>query len=177
MFPSNSVVAPQSSLYSFNLLPYNYAVAPKSFIVLFFFPSNSFLTLQSFILFLPVQQCCDTTKFHCTHSFSSHPTMLWHHKASLYSFYFFPYNSAVVPCAQSFIVLILFLPFQQCCDTTKLHCIHLFITIQQCCDNIMLHCPHSSSHHKASLSSFFFFASNSFVVVKNTKKKEYFSNV
>ena len=95
----------KASLYSFHLLPYNNAGAPQSFIVL--------------ILFLPMQQFCNTTKLHCI---SSYPTMLWHHKASLYLFYFFPYNNAVTP--QSFIVLILFLPIQQCCDTTKLHCAH-----------------------------------------------------
>ena len=106
--------------------------------------SQTFIVL---ILFITITQCCGTTKLHCPHSFSSHPTMLWHHKASLSSFYFFPYNNAVAP--QSFIVLILSLPIQQCCDTTKLHCTH-FIYYH----TTMLWC------HKASLSLFFFFPSN-----------------
>ena len=84
------------------LIPNN-AVTPKSLIVL--------------LLFFPIQQFCNTTKLDCTHAISSHQTMLWHHKAWLYSFYFFPSNTAVT--LQSFIVLMLFLPVPQCCDTTK----------------------------------------------------------
>ena len=109
-FPSNHVVTPQSFIVLIYLLPYNNVVVQQRFIVR--------------ILFLSIQQCCDITNLHCTHFIYYHNTMLWHHKASLSSFFFFPSNNVVAP--QSFIVLILFLPIQQCCGTTKLHCPHSF---------------------------------------------------
>ena len=150
----------KASLHSFHLLTSNNAVAPKSFIVLilfcshptvlwhhkaslywfYFFLYNNAVAPQSsivLILFLSIQQCCDTTKLHCI---CSYPTMFWHHKDSLSSFYFFSYNSAVVP--QSVIVLISFITIQQCCGTTKLHCPHSFLPIQQCCDTTKLNCTH-----------------------------------
>ena len=135
------------------------------------FPSINVVTVQILIvliLFFLIKQCCDTTKLDCAHFISSHQTilwhhkawlhsfyffpqtMLWHHKAWLYSFYFFPSNNAVTP--QNLIVLMLFLPIKQCCDTTKLDCTHsisshqtllwhykaivlmLFLPVPQCCD-------------------------------------------
>ena len=75
-----------------------------------FFPSYNAVTPQSFVglfLFLPVLQCCDTTMLNWT-PISSHPTILWCHKAWLNSFYLFPSYNAVTP--QCFIGL-LFLPF------------------------------------------------------------------
>ena len=86
-----------------------------------FFPANNVVTSPCsmvLILFLSIKQCCDITKFDCTHSISSHQTMFWHHKTWLYSFNFFPFNNGVTP--QSLIVLILFLPIKQCCDITKI---------------------------------------------------------
>ena len=193
----------KASLSSFIVFSFNNVVITQSFIVFLpiqqccdasklpwssfiFFPSNSVVTPQTFIVFVPMQQCCDTTKLHCTYSISSHKTMPWYHKASLYSFYFFLCNNAVAP--QSFIVLIsvitiqqccgttnfhcphYFLPIQQCCDTTKLHSTHLFITIQQCRGTTKLHCLHSFSshptilwHHKSSLYSLYFFPYNNAV--------------
>ena len=91
------------------------------------------------------KQCCDNTKLNCPNLFSFHPTMLWHHTTSLYSFNLLLYNNVVAP--QSFIVFIWFITIQQCCGTTKLHCPQYFLPIQQCCDTTKLHCPHSFSSH------------------------------
>ena len=115
----------KASLYSFiyyhaTMLWYN----KDSLSEFFFFPYNNVVIPETFnvlILFITIKQCCDTTKLHCPHSFSSLPTMFWHHKASLY---FFIANNVVTP--QSFIVLILLLSIKQCCSTTKLHCPHSF---------------------------------------------------
>ena len=63
------------------------------------------------------KQCCDNAKLDCTHAIFSDQTMLSHHKAWLYSFYFFPPNTPVT--LQSFIVLMPFLPVPQCRDTTN----------------------------------------------------------
>ena len=168
-FPSNNVVTPQSfsvlihyytamlwhhkgSLYSFHSLQQNNAVAPQRCIVLIYLlPQNNAIAPQSCIVlihFLPIQQCCDTTKLYCPHSIYSHTTVLWHHKALLSSVLLFPSNNVVTP--QSFIVLIVFLPIQQCCDTTKLRCICSYPTMLW--------------HHKASLSSFYFLWYNSVVI-------------
>ena len=148
---------------------FNNVVRPQSLIVL--------------ILFLPIKQCCDITKLDCTHSISSHSTMLWHHKVWLYSFNFFPSNNVVT--SQSLIVLIVFLPIQQCCYTTMFDCTHSILPIKQFCDITKLsytHCisshstmslhyniwlfPFNSSHqtmlwhHKSWLYSFYFFPFN-----------------
>ena len=146
----------------------------KASLSLFFIcPSNNVVTRQTFIVFIwyiTIQQCSDTTKLHCPHSFSCHPTMLWYHKPSFYSFYLLPYNNAVAPQSfivfistmrchhkaplsssfffpsdnvairQTFIVLISYITIQQCCGTTELHCPHSFNPIQQSCDTTKFHC-------------------------------------
>ena len=117
-------------------------------------PPQSLIVL---IQFLPIKQCCDITKLDCTHSISSHSTLLWHHKVWLYLFNFFLSNNVVT--SQSFIMLILFLPIQQCCDTTKFNFTHSISSHQT-----MLW------HHKAWLgnsmkcvpSVMFYFMKNSF---------------
>ena len=80
----------------------------------------------------------------------SHQTMLWYHKALLYSFYFFPFNNVVTP--QSLILLIQFLPVKQCCDISKLDCTHL----------ISFH-PTLLWRHKVWLYSFYIFPSTNVV--------------